>query len=103
MRAATWALDRGVSVVICNGMQEKAIKTIMSGRKLGTFFTGASAPSGTVPVEQMAENGKHTFFMLTGTMEVWESTKNENRTIAPSKGSKKVEIKWRFGLISPYH
>ncbi|BET02147.1 Amino acid kinase family [Nesidiocoris tenuis] len=58
VRAATWALDRGVSVVICNGMQEKAIKTIMSGRKLGTFFTGASAPSGTVPVEQMAENAR---------------------------------------------
>lgn len=55
--AATWALDRGVSVVICNGTQEKAIKTIIGGRKVGTFFTetvhGASAS-----VEASAENGK---------------------------------------------
>ncbi|KAF6199209.1 hypothetical protein GE061_007234 [Apolygus lucorum] len=58
VQAATWALDRGVSVVICNGMQEKAIKTIMSGRKLGTFFTDATAPSGSLPVEHMCENAR---------------------------------------------
>lgn len=56
VRAATWALDRGVSVVICNGMQEKAIKTIMTGRRLGTFFTDTAGP-GTAPVEVLAENG----------------------------------------------
>ncbi|KAI5646056.1 amino acid kinase family domain-containing protein [Phthorimaea operculella] len=39
VQAATWAMARGVSVVICNGMQENAIKTIISGRKVGTFFT----------------------------------------------------------------
>ncbi|KAF7383353.1 hypothetical protein HZH66_012703 [Vespula vulgaris] len=47
VNAALWALDRAVSVVICNGTQEKAIKSIMSGRKIGTFFTettGASTP-----------------------------------------------------------
>lgn len=55
--AATWALDRGVSVVICNGMQEKAIKTIVGGRKVGTFFTESVAGSST-SVESMAENGE---------------------------------------------
>lgn len=58
VKAATWALDRGVSVVICNGMQEKAIKTIVGGRKVGTFFTEATESANTIPVEVMAENGK---------------------------------------------
>ena len=55
MNAATWALDRGVSVVICNGSQDNAIKTIVGGRKVGTFFTESSS-AGT-PVETLAENG----------------------------------------------
>ncbi|XP_065095524.1 delta-1-pyrroline-5-carboxylate synthase [Ochlerotatus camptorhynchus] len=55
--AATWALDRGVSVVICNGTQEKAIKHILTGRKVGTFFTEFTAEKAT-PVEQMAENAR---------------------------------------------
>lgn len=54
--AATWAMDRGVSVVICNGMQEKAVKTIVGGRKVGTFFTESVAGSSN-SVEAMAENG----------------------------------------------
>ncbi|XP_023170601.2 delta-1-pyrroline-5-carboxylate synthase [Drosophila hydei] len=58
VKAATWALDRGVSVVICNGMQEKAIKTIVGGRKVGTFFTEATESANTVPVEVMAENAR---------------------------------------------
>jgi delta-1-pyrroline-5-carboxylate synthetase len=57
VNAATWALDRGVSVVICNGMQEKAIKTILSGRKVGTFFTDSSL-GGSVPTEVVAENAR---------------------------------------------
>lgn len=55
--AATWALDRGVNVVICNGTQEKAIKTIIGGRKVGTFFT-EDAVGGPTPVDTLAENGK---------------------------------------------
>eukprot|EP00099_Drosophila_melanogaster_P005948 NP_001246877.1 uncharacterized protein Dmel_CG7470, isoform B [Drosophila melanogaster] len=58
VKAATWALDRGVSVVICNGMQEKAIKTIIGGRKVGTFFTEATESANAVPVEVMAENAR---------------------------------------------
>uniref|UniRef100_A0A1B0FQZ3 Delta-1-pyrroline-5-carboxylate synthase n=1 Tax=Glossina morsitans morsitans TaxID=37546 RepID=A0A1B0FQZ3_GLOMM len=57
VKAATWALDRGVSVVICNGMQEKAIKTIIGGRKVGTFFT-ESTDGFTTPVEELAESAR---------------------------------------------
>ncbi|CAD6204114.1 GSCOCG00009870001-RA-CDS [Cotesia congregata] len=54
--AALWALDRGVSVVICNGAQEKAIKSILNGRKVGTFFTETSTSS--TPIEIVAENAR---------------------------------------------
>ncbi|XP_050677809.1 delta-1-pyrroline-5-carboxylate synthase isoform X1 [Leptidea sinapis] len=57
VNAATWAMARGVSVVICNGMQEKAIKTIISGRKVGTFFTDSPITS-TTSVDVMAENAR---------------------------------------------
>lgn len=63
MQAATWALNRGVSVVICNGMQEKAIKSIVLGRKIGTFFTNAPTANAT-PVETLAENGTLKLFFL---------------------------------------
>ncbi|XP_058796102.1 delta-1-pyrroline-5-carboxylate synthase [Phymastichus coffea] len=56
VNAALWALDRGVSVVICNGMQEKAISSIMGGRKIGTFFTETTSSS--APVEVIAENAR---------------------------------------------
>ncbi|XP_066997085.1 delta-1-pyrroline-5-carboxylate synthase isoform X2 [Anabrus simplex] len=58
VKAATWALDHGVSVVICNGMQEKAIKTILAGRKIGTFFTDSSPTGGAPPVDVLAENAR---------------------------------------------
>ncbi|XP_074095744.1 delta[1]-pyrroline-5-carboxylate synthase isoform X2 [Cotesia typhae] len=54
--AALWALDRGVSVIICNGAQEKAIKSILTGRKVGTFFTETSTSS--TPIEIVAENAR---------------------------------------------
>ncbi|XP_023954528.1 delta-1-pyrroline-5-carboxylate synthase isoform X1 [Bicyclus anynana] len=57
VNAATWAMARGVSVVICNGMQEKAIKTIISGRKVGTFFTDCPSNS-TTSVDIIAENAR---------------------------------------------
>lgn len=57
VNAATWAMARGVSVVICNGMQEKAIKTIISGRKVGTFFTDQATNSAS-SVDVMAENAR---------------------------------------------
>lgn len=63
--AATWALDRGVSVVICNGTQEKAIKTIIGGRKVGTFFTETSS-GGPTPVDTLAENGEILWLKING-------------------------------------
>ncbi|KOC68265.1 Delta-1-pyrroline-5-carboxylate synthase [Habropoda laboriosa] len=56
VNAALWALDRGVSVVICNGTQEKAVKSILSGRKIGTFFTQTT--ESTTPVEVVAEDAR---------------------------------------------
>ncbi|XP_071654212.1 delta-1-pyrroline-5-carboxylate synthase isoform X2 [Temnothorax longispinosus] len=56
VNAALWAMDRGVAVVICNGTQEKAIKSIMSGRKIGTLFTQAAGSS--TPIEVVAENAR---------------------------------------------
>nr|CAI5837571.1 unnamed protein product [Callosobruchus analis] len=56
VNAACWALDRGVTVVICNGMLDKAIKTILAGRKVGTFFTESTA--GGTPTEVIAENAR---------------------------------------------
>lgn len=60
VQAATWAMARGVSVVICNGLQDKAIKTIINGRKVGTFFTDYAIPT-SQSVDTMAENGKYFF------------------------------------------
>ncbi|XP_011297947.1 delta-1-pyrroline-5-carboxylate synthase [Fopius arisanus] len=56
VNAALWALDRAVSVIICNGSQEQAIKNIMAGRKIGTLFTESSSSS--QPVEVAAENAR---------------------------------------------
>lgn len=39
VKSATWALKRGVSVVICNGTEEQAITKIVTGKTIGTFFT----------------------------------------------------------------
>lgn len=62
VQAATWAMARGVSVVICNGLQDKAIKTIINGRKVGTFFTDYAIPAAQ-SVDTMAENGLYLFVM----------------------------------------
>lgn len=61
VNAATWAMARGVSVVICNGMQEKAIKTIINGRKIGTFFTDCPTPNSSTAVDVLADNGNIVF------------------------------------------
>lgn len=60
VQAATWAMARGVSVVICNGLQDKAIKTIINGRKVGTFFTDLAITT-SQSVDAMAENGMYLF------------------------------------------
>ncbi|XP_014774551.1 delta-1-pyrroline-5-carboxylate synthase isoform X1 [Octopus bimaculoides] len=52
VKAATWAVQNGVSVVICNGTEEKALLNIIKGKQVGTFFTTAQV-TGT-PVELQA-------------------------------------------------
>lgn len=59
--SALWALDRGVSVVICNGSEDKAISKVISGKQIGTFFTNAKTEN--QPVESIAANGEHVSFI----------------------------------------
>ncbi|GFG32745.1 hypothetical protein Cfor_03647, partial [Coptotermes formosanus] len=58
VKSAAWALDRGVCVVICNGMQDHAIKTILSGRRIGTFFTESGSSGGNATTDVLAENAR---------------------------------------------
>ena len=55
VKSAAWALDRGVSVVICNGTEEQAINKIISGKRVGTFFTHLKQEN--FSVQAMAANG----------------------------------------------
>lgn len=50
--AAAWALEHGVTAVICHGTEERAITRVMSGNRVGTFFSKENR-SGDV-VETMA-------------------------------------------------
>lgn len=54
--SALWALEKGTSVVICNGNQTNAITSIVNGKRIGTFFT--LKDTSTVNVEQLADKGK---------------------------------------------
>ena len=60
VNSAVWALNRGVSVVICNGMQDDAIANIMSGKRVGTFFT--QIPEQIESTQAMIQNGKFFIF-----------------------------------------
>lgn len=59
MRAASWALERNVAVVICNGTAEQAVTRIVQGRRIGTFFTDHK--TFTISVETQASNGLNDF------------------------------------------
>ncbi|XP_023235697.1 delta-1-pyrroline-5-carboxylate synthase-like [Centruroides sculpturatus] len=56
VKAASWALERGVSVIICNGMEDQAITKILDGKRIGTFFTDQKHSS--IPVETLAANAR---------------------------------------------
>ena len=43
IEAASWALERKCSVVICNGQRENAIVEILNGKRIGTFFTDSDS------------------------------------------------------------
>lgn len=51
VEAATWALDKGVSVVICNGREPQALGKIIQGKSVGTFFTQAKSTNSPVELE----------------------------------------------------
>lgn len=55
VKAASWALEHGVNVVICNGSAQHTINAIMNGRKVGTFFTNVEQPLN--PPEVQAAKG----------------------------------------------
>ncbi|UYV68206.1 ALDH18A1 [Cordylochernes scorpioides] len=54
VKAASWALKKGVSVIICNGTEENAVSRIIQGKRVGTFFTEQKHHA--VPVETLAIN-----------------------------------------------
>lgn len=56
IKAASWALERGVSVVIGSGFEEMAITRIVQGKRVGTFFT--EHRSKVVSLESMAANAR---------------------------------------------
>jgi len=56
--AATFALNNGCSVVICNGLKYHTITNILAGVKVGTMFTHAENEG--TPVEILAQNARST-------------------------------------------
>ncbi|WAR21106.1 P5CS-like protein [Mya arenaria] len=49
--AAAWALEKGVSVVICDGRNYGSLPSIIQGKSVGTFFTNAKNINSPVEVE----------------------------------------------------
>ncbi|XP_022098225.1 delta-1-pyrroline-5-carboxylate synthase-like [Acanthaster planci] len=61
VKAANWALERGIAVVIANGMSEgQVILDVVKGRKVGTFFseTKPSGPSPDLQAGKAREGGR---------------------------------------------
>jgi len=56
VKASIYALSRGTNVVICNGLTPGAIKDIVVGRKIGTFFTAEMKNQ--VEVQALAKSAK---------------------------------------------
>ncbi|KAG1674081.1 Delta-1-pyrroline-5-carboxylate synthase [Nymphon striatum] len=56
VQSATWALEHGVSAIICNGLEANAITNIVKGKRIGTFFTDAKNIG--TPVETLAINAR---------------------------------------------
>ncbi|XP_077515094.1 delta-1-pyrroline-5-carboxylate synthase-like [Amblyomma americanum] len=56
IKAASWALDHGMSVVIGSGFEEMAITRIVQGKRVGTFFT--EHQSKMISLESTATNAR---------------------------------------------
>ncbi|XP_059139630.1 delta-1-pyrroline-5-carboxylate synthase-like isoform X2 [Physella acuta] len=67
VKAATYALARNCSVVICNGCEEHAIINIVKGKKVGTFFTRAQARGTPTELQaRLAREGSRSLQALSG-------------------------------------
>jgi len=56
VRSASFALDHGCSVIICNGMKYNTIRNIMAGNAVGTMFTPLEMQG--TSVEVLAKNAR---------------------------------------------
>ena len=56
VRSASFALDHGCSVIICNGMKYNTIRNIMAGATIGTMFTPLDMQG--TSVEVLAKNSR---------------------------------------------
>ena len=63
LKAAKWALEQGLNVVVCNGMQEKTMRSVIAGRRLGTFFTDAELTS-SAPIDILANKCKNCWKLI---------------------------------------
>ncbi|CAL1537684.1 unnamed protein product [Lymnaea stagnalis] len=67
VKAATYALARNCSVVICNGCEEHAIINIVKGKKVGTFFTRAQSRGTPIELQaKLARDGSRSLQALSG-------------------------------------
>ncbi|XP_042902316.1 delta-1-pyrroline-5-carboxylate synthase [Parasteatoda tepidariorum] len=65
--AGSWALERGIAVVICNGTDEHAVSQIVQGKRIGTFFTDNKNVTVTVETNAInAREGSRKLLKLTG-------------------------------------
>ena len=95
MKAATWALEHGVNVVICNGSSQLTIKSIMAGRKVGTFFTQVQQTSS--PPEVQAAMGQ--WNLLSPPSSSPSSSRSSSRSSSPSSSPSSS----RSSLLPPHH
>ena len=56
VRSASFALEHGCSVIICNGMKYNTIRNIMAGNNIGTMFTPLEMEG--TSVEVLAKNSR---------------------------------------------
>ena len=62
--AASWALERGVSIVICNGNETSVIKRVVNGFKIGTFFTNYHEKISSLETLAAKGNQRYNLFQL---------------------------------------
>lgn len=64
VKSGLWAIKRGTSVVICNGGVDNVIERVVSGERLGTFFTEHMTDIDSSQLADMARDGAKTLLNL---------------------------------------